>query len=109
MNPIQLPNGWTLVPPTTTSSPPPLLPFPSGDPLAQLLPLLLGGGAGNPQSLISLVVPLIGVVLQVAHALKTQMQGTSPGTNAPLEQFDQAFWQHVLSVFAPKPSAPPAG
>ena|SRR5215475_11380236 len=101
--PIQLPNGWTLVPPAPAGG--------SGmapsDPLSALLPLVTSAaGAANPQ--LNMILAVIGVLFQLGHALKNQMQNVPTGANPQLEQFEQMFWQTVLGAFAVKPVPPPA-
>lgn len=107
--PFPLPPGWTLTPPVAAGTPAPGAPgTTSSDPLAGLIsglaPVL---AAANPQ--LAAIIPLIGVLFQIAHTLNTHIGAQPADSNPSLEKVNQAFWSHVLAIFAPhaaKPAAP---
>lgn len=114
--PFQLPGGWTLMPPavpggTASTAPIQQLPFslpgfPQGGAapdlsgiLTALTPII---SAAVPQ--LAPFLPIIGVVLNILHALTTQntaaIQSGQP--NQALQMVHDAAWSQVLGAFAPK-------
>jgi hypothetical protein len=103
-NTITLPGGITLTLPPLQNLPnlslPGLPQLPTStlpiDPsvLSQLAPALT---AANPQ--LSLILTIVGVLFQVAHALHTQSASQPAGSNPSLDAIAQQFFGAVTKAF----------